>query len=68
MVLAAGRWPSSTQTSLVTLCMCVLALCAGVETIHPVGSMSDYEKEIMTSMKPELIASIEKGVKFVQEN
>jgi hypothetical protein len=30
--------------------------------------MSDYEKEIMTAMKPELIASIEKGVKFVKEN
>lgn len=42
--------------------------CAGVETIHPVGSMSDYEKEVMNSMMPELIASIEKGVKFVQEN
>jgi malate dehydrogenase len=40
----------------------------GVETIHQVGSMSDYEKEIMTAMKPELIASIEKGVKFVHEN
>jgi malate dehydrogenase len=40
----------------------------GVETIHPVGSMSDYEKEIMTAMKPELLASIEKGIKFVKEN
>jgi malate dehydrogenase len=40
----------------------------GVETIHPVGSMSDYEKEVMNSMMPELIASIEKGVKYVQEN
>lgn len=45
---------------------CVAA--AGVETIHPVGSMSDYEKEILTAMKPELIASIEKGIKFVQDN
>jgi len=40
----------------------------GVETIHPVGSLSDYEKEIMAAMKPELIASIEKGVKFVKDN
>lgn len=30
--------------------------------------MSDYEKEIMNAMKPELLASIEKGVKFVKEN
>lgn len=40
----------------------------GVETIHPVGSLSDYEKEIMTAMQPELIASIEKGIKFVRDN
>ena len=46
----------------------LLPVCVGVETIHPVGSMSDYEKEIMAAMKPELIASIEKGIKFVQEN
>lgn len=46
---------------------CVLSP-AGVETIHPVGSMSDYEKEIMTSMKPELLSSIEKGVNFVKNN
>lgn len=39
----------------------------GVETIHPVGSMSDYEQEVMTAMMPELIASIEKGIKFVKE-
>lgn len=47
--------------------MCVLSP-AGVETIHPVGSMSDYEKEIMTSMKPELLSSIQKGVEFVKNN
>lgn len=45
-----------------------LLTAAGVETIHPVGSMSDYEKEIMTAMQPELLASIEKGIKFVKEN
>jgi len=39
-----------------------------VETIHPIGSMSDYEKEILTAMKPELTSSIEKGVKFVKDN
>lgn len=30
--------------------------------------MSDYEKEIMTSMQPELLSSIEKGVNFVKNN
>ncbi|KAI8465389.1 MAG: malate dehydrogenase [Monoraphidium minutum] len=40
----------------------------GVETIHPVGSMSKYEKDSLDAMKPELIASIEKGVKFVHES
>lgn len=40
----------------------------GVETIHGLGSMSDYEKEVYSSMSPELLASIEKGVKFVKEN
>ncbi len=31
-----------------------------METIHPVGNVNDYEKEILNAMKPELIASIEK--------
>jgi hypothetical protein len=30
--------------------------------------MSAYEEEILNAMKPELIASIEKGIKFVKEN
>ncbi|KIZ03193.1 malate dehydrogenase [Monoraphidium neglectum] len=38
----------------------------GVETIHPVGSLSKYEKDGLDALKPELIASIEKGVQFVQ--
>lgn len=32
------------------------------------GAMSPYEQEALNAMKPELIASIEKGVKFVKEN
>jgi malate dehydrogenase len=40
----------------------------GVEMVHPVGSISDYEADIMNAMKPELLASIEKGIKFVKEN
>lgn len=51
---------------------CLMSRClshaSGVETIHGLGSLSDYEKEIYSSMKPELLASIEKGIKFVKEN
>lgn len=38
----------------------------GVETIHPVGSMTSYEKDALEAMKPELLASIEKGINFVR--
>ena len=38
----------------------------GVETIHPVGSMTAYEKGALEAMKPELVASIEKGVAFAR--
>jgi hypothetical protein len=38
-----------------------------VETIHPVGSMTKYEKDALEAMKPELIASIEKGINFAKE-
>eukprot|EP00877_Chromochloris_zofingiensis_P012378 jgi/Chrzof1/7394/Cz02g21340.t1_MDH2[v5.2] len=40
----------------------------GVETVHPIGSLSDYEKEALEALKPELAASIEKGIKFVRDN
>jgi malate dehydrogenase len=40
----------------------------GVETIHGIGNISDYEKECLAAMKPELMASIEKGIKFVKES
>lgn len=43
-------------------------LCPGVETIQPVGSMSAYEQEQFNALKPELQASIEKGIKFVRES
>jgi len=46
----------------------LLCGCTGVEMVHPVGSISDYEADIMNDMKPELLASIEKGIKFVKEN
>jgi len=37
---------------------------SGVAKIHPIGSMSDYEKAGLEKAKDELKASIEKGVKF----
>lgn len=40
----------------------------GVETIYPVGKISDYESELLQAMMPELGSSIEKGVKFVAES
>jgi malate dehydrogenase len=41
---------------------------AGVETIHQVGSLSAYEQEALNAMKPELLASIQKGIEFVKNN
>jgi len=38
----------------------------GVSRIHPIGTMSDFEKAALDKMVPELKASIEKGVKFAQ--
>ncbi|XP_042429724.1 malate dehydrogenase, mitochondrial-like [Zingiber officinale] len=40
----------------------------GVEEVFGLGSLSDYEKEGLENLKPELKASIEKGIKFAQEN
>ena len=37
----------------------------GVKTVHPIGDVSDFEADLIEKMKPELAASIEKGVKFV---
>lgn len=36
----------------------------GVQEIHPIGDMSEYEKEALQSMIPELNESIEAGIKF----
>ncbi|XP_010915605.1 malate dehydrogenase, mitochondrial [Elaeis guineensis] len=40
----------------------------GAEEVLGLGSLSDYEKQGLESLKPELKSSIEKGIKFVQEN
>ncbi len=39
----------------------------GVKTIHPIGSMSDYEKGWFDKMLPELKASIAKGKDFASK-
>ena len=38
----------------------------GVEKIHGIGELSEYEKAALKSMMPELIAQIQKGVDFVK--
>ncbi|RRT56245.1 hypothetical protein B296_00028164 [Ensete ventricosum] len=39
----------------------------GVEEVLGLGSLSDYEEEGLEKLKPELKASIEKGIKFARE-
>lgn len=38
----------------------------GVDKVHELGTLSDYEKEVLKAMMPELMASIDKGVEFVK--
>lgn len=40
----------------------------GVEEVMGLGALSDFEKEGLEKMKPELKSSIEKGIKFANEN
>ncbi|KAK9092886.1 hypothetical protein Syun_027797 [Stephania yunnanensis] len=40
----------------------------GVEEVLGLGSLSDFEKEGLEKLKPELKASIEKGIKFAHGN
>ncbi|KAG1667423.1 hypothetical protein FOA52_004840 [Chlamydomonas sp. UWO 241] len=40
----------------------------GVEKIHGLGDLSDYEKAGLKAMMPELIAQIEKGIEFAKAN
>ncbi len=39
-----------------------------METIYGLGELNDFEKAGLKEMMPELRASIEKGIKFVQES
>jgi len=40
----------------------------GVENIHPVGKVTDYEQKLLDACLVDLKTNIEKGVKFVKEN
>ncbi|KAF5460931.1 hypothetical protein F2P56_020765 [Juglans regia] len=40
----------------------------GVEEVLELGHLSDYEKENLKALKPELEASIEKGIKFASQS
>lgn len=40
----------------------------GVEEVLGLGQQSDFEKEGLESLKGELKSSIEKGIKFANEN
>ena len=40
----------------------------GVEEVLGLGPLSDYEKEGLEKLKPELKASIEKGIKFANQS
>lgn len=40
----------------------------GVETVHDIGTVSDYEKKLVADMMPDLVAQGEKGMKWAKEN
>ncbi|XP_043701326.1 malate dehydrogenase, mitochondrial [Telopea speciosissima] len=40
----------------------------GVEEVLDLGPLSDFEKQGLEKLKPELMSSIEKGIKFAKEN
>jgi len=40
----------------------------GVETVHPVGTITAYEEKLIADMLPDLVAQGEKGSKWAQEN
>jgi len=40
----------------------------GVETIHDIGTINDYEKKLIADMMPDLVKQAEKGIKWAQEN
>ncbi|XP_010519252.1 PREDICTED: malate dehydrogenase, mitochondrial-like, partial [Tarenaya hassleriana] len=40
----------------------------GVEEIYDLGPLSDYEKQGLEAMKPELKSSIDKGIQFANQS
>ena len=40
----------------------------GVEKIHPVGKITDYEQKLLDVCLGDLAKNIDKGVKFAKEN
>lgn len=40
----------------------------GVEEVLGLGPMTDFEKQGLEALKPELKSSIEKGIAFVRDN
>lgn len=49
------------------LCLQVRLGKNGVEEVLGLGPLSDYEKEGLEKLKPELQSSIEKGIKFANQ-
>jgi malate dehydrogenase len=39
----------------------------GVETVHDIGTVNDYEKKLIADMMPDLIAQAEKGIKWANQ-
>merc|ERR1711920_1064568 len=39
----------------------------GVETIHDIGAVNEYEKKLIADMMPDLIAQAEKGIQWANE-
>jgi malate dehydrogenase len=39
----------------------------GVEKVHDIGNVSDYEKKLIADMMPDLLKQVEKGIKFAKE-
>ncbi|KAG1330237.1 hypothetical protein COCNU_02G002050 [Cocos nucifera] len=74
VIIPAGvpRKPGMTRDDLFNInAGIVKSLCAAIAKYCPnlgLGSLSDYENQGLESLKAELKSSIEKGIKFVQEN
>ncbi len=50
-----------------TGCGCPARCDAGVEKVHGLGELNDYEKAGLKAMLPELIDQIQKGIDFAKK-